>query len=377
MNGKTRKHLFKRISILLVSAALAVSAIPLSAFAEITKAVDNVVYEATSEPEFYLNGDLTALVDEVQNNDDKVQALIEYVYASYGKNNQRFKGRGECYGFAEMIRGWFGSGSKHKKIGKKPTKKIMYKYLKNCKPGTHIRFSAGKDGSGRAHSVALLKVTKDDIWFVHGNAGGAYNSIYVDKMDLNSFAVWGRRSYGYFAWTKQPKGRPQTVSSLDVKAASGALGNTYVAWRPVKNAKKYDVYRSLSKNSGYEKIATVRSSHFVDSSAPLGNVYYKVKANRKTSKATAASTKLSVPVVKAKIIKGSNPRVELTWKAVPVATKYKLVYVSEDRWLREAEVTGTSFTVNGDFDYFYGAVQASAGDKKTDSVYAVVEYYQN
>jgi|GEM_PF-3881577 len=322
--------------------------------------------------------DMSVLIDDVQGYNAKTQAVVNYVFMTYSKGNKRFKGKGQCYGYAEKIRKMFGSKSKQKKIGIRPTGNNIYKYLKSCRPGTHVRFSAKKKGGGRAHSVALLKVTKNYVWFTDGNMDWK-NGIRVDCCSLTEFASWAR-SYGYLAWVKKPKGSPTKVKKLDVKASSGMSGNNYVAWRPVKKAKKYVIYRSTSKSSGYQKIATVKAARYIDRSAPLGTVYYKVKAKGKTSKAVSAQKRLSVPVVNAKVFDAGDPRVELSWNAVTGANRYKVKITvkyengGRDQFNSETTATSLTFRKGSKVESVSASFIASNGNSAQDSLEADLYY---
>lgn len=249
-----------------------------------------LVSYATTDDEFdYWADDVGTYIEDLGGHKAKTQAIIDYVVTTYGKNDQRYKGKGQCYGYAEKIRRMFGTRSKTKKLNVKPTTSNIWKYIKNCKPGTHVRFSQKKNGRGYCHSVVILKVSRNRVWTTDGNIDWK-NGIRVSCCTPADFAYWAR-SYGYIAWIKQPKGSPTKVKKISPKAVCSTAGKVHVSWRPVKKAKKYVIYRSTSKNSGYKKIATVKSSRYVDKYAPVGTVYYKIKAKGKMSKAVSATRK--------------------------------------------------------------------------------------
>ena len=363
---KDIRHLraLRTLAVLILAAAMLTS-MPLVSFA--------ASYDAESE---VWSGDIGGIVEALGGHKSKTQAIIDYVAATYDRPKMIYKGKGECYGFAEMIRKMFGTGSKQKKLNIKPTKKNIWKHIKNCKPGTHVRFSQGKNGKGWCHSVAILKVSKSKVWIVEGNVG-VKNGIRLSYMTPADFAEYAR-SYGYITWIKQPTGKAPTVKKLVIRAAFSPSGKGYVSWRPLKGAKKYVVYRSTSKNSGYKKIATVKNSRFVDKGAPMGVVYYKVKAKGKTSKPVAANRRLAAPKVylKHSVVTdedgGETSKITLTWKAVPGATKYIITDMEQNK---TTVVTGTSYVMNG--HSFFGSVKASAGNSKTDSYGARIFWYDN
>ncbi len=53
-------------------------------------------------------------------------------------------------------------------------------------------------------------------------------------------------------------------------------------WLPVKDAQKYEVYRSTSKKSGYQKIGTTKKTKYTDKTGKqLKTYYYKIRALKK------------------------------------------------------------------------------------------------
>ena len=312
-------------------------------------------------------------VDQVRVKNAKTQAMIEYVYASYGSNDKFFKGRGECYGYAEMIRQYFGSGYRQKSFGVKATPASMYKYLKKLKPGTHVRFAKNRNGSGSAHSIVLLKIDKKNIWYTHGNVG-QYNAVFVEKSSLSAFcntAVrWG---YPNLVWAREPKGKLPSVSRPAPKVSFDRNGpEVHIAWRPVSKAKRYIVYRSSSKNGKYKKLATVKVPVFVDRSSDLyGNAYYKVRAvisKRKslTSKPVKAMRRVMSPRVCLNTTEEEDgTHCIMTWVPVPGAVKYNFYTYDgkKDRYVKRYTVSGTSLDIPDD-DLFGSFFITAEGKRK-------------
>ena len=339
-------------------------------------------YDAVSKPFFYGS----PYTDQVKVKSAKTQAITEYVYAAYGDNNKIFKGKGECYGYAEMIRQMYGTGYKQRSCGVKATPASMYKYLKNLKPGTHVRFSKGKNGSGRAHSVVLLKISKTTIWYTDGNTG-PYNAIRVSLCSLSSFAYSAARNgYSNIAWSREPKGGIPAVSKPDLKISANRNGpETHLAWRPVKKAKSYVIYRSTSKGSGYKKIATVKNTLYIDSSAGLyGKVYYKVKAvtsGKKgvTSKPAAAWRRVESPRAYLTVSGSGDSDVvsyELTWSPVPGAVKYNLYNGYTGKHIKTVYDTSWKFTDN-DYNAYSLYITAEAARAKSESFPEYIYYSPN
>lgn len=339
INKAEVKHFIKGLALCLLATVIVISAMPVAVSA----------YDQKSES-MYGGMDF---VESVGLKNAKRRAVLEYIYADYLSGNDVFKGSGECFGYAESIRKLFGTSYKQRNYGVKPTKKNVYKRLKNLRPGTHLRFAAKKNGGGTAHSVVLLKVTKDAIWYTDANVDG-HNAIRYDAMPLAAFC--DRQRYSgrkYFVWSREPRGSIPTHKKVNVKTNADYDGpETHVAWLPVKKAKKYIVYRSAVKKSGYVKIAETKKCFFIDKSNNLyGKAFYKVRAvkssgKKVTSKPVRALRKLVSPVVYMTIDdSASTTRLDFTWDAVPGASKYNIYKYNweTDKRVLLATVSGTSW----------------------------------
>ncbi|MBQ2642801.1 MAG: family 16 glycosylhydrolase [Eubacterium sp.] len=73
-----------------------------------------------------------------------------------------------------------------------------------------------------------------------------------------------------------------TVTPETVTIGSANLANSTsakITWKKTKGAKGYYVYRSTSYSGGYKKIATVKTTSYINKNLSLGNYfYYKVRA---------------------------------------------------------------------------------------------------
>ena len=305
----------------------------------------------------------------------KFQNIIDYNVFSGGT---KFKGAGQCYGYAESVRKLFGTGGRTKKIGKKSTKANWYKVLKNCRPGTHVRLGNVKSGEG-LHSIAVYKVTKDTVYFSHANWDRA-NGIFHCAYPIEMVAGW----YKYIQWIIEPTGK-YTSKTVQVGGYSSFLtGKITLAWKPVAGAKSYTVYRAKSKNGKYKKLKTVKGTRYNDSTADGGTVYYKVKA--KTSKKTISSKPLAVahaptaPLITA--THDSNGDIVISWDPVSGAGKYQIYVSYDDKDWNEvnkklATTAKTKYTFKA--DPAYGSypdlkVRSVSTDGKTKSDFTYVYY---
>ena len=90
----------------------------------------------------------------------KLSKSIGKVLKTY-KDCTKFKGSGECYGYAEWASKKIAKSRKYTKINKKLTAANVKKYICTLKPGAHVRISG--------HSVVILKASKDVIYWADNN----------------------------------------------------------------------------------------------------------------------------------------------------------------------------------------------------------------
>lgn len=83
--------------------------------------------------------------------------------------------------------------------------------------------------------------------------------------------------------TSKPKIKPITTPTITVKSVNANY--LKITWSKHSKAKKYYIYRSVSKNGTYKKIAATTNAYYKDKTVKNKTVYYyKVKAIGKSSK---------------------------------------------------------------------------------------------
>ena len=121
------------------------------------------------------------------------------------------------------------------------------------------------------------------------------------------------------------------------QSVNTATGKPVVKWETVKGAVKYRVYRSTSRNDGYELVYTAVSARtYTDNTAQAGtNYYYKVKAIHSIFTANSAYSRivnrvcdLAQPVVSLTRTDAGTPK--LSWEEISGAEKY-YVYRSDSK----------------------------------------------
>ena len=127
------------------------------------------------------------------------------------------------------------------------------------------------------------------------------------------------------------------ITDLAVKNAASSKGAAYtnynLSWSAVLNAQKYIVYRSTNADTGFEKIATVKTNSYSNVNLPRGTrYYYKVYASvgvlayrSSVSNIISAKVPLRVTISAAKRTKSSSKKyIKLTWNTQTDITGYKI-----------------------------------------------------
>lgn len=172
---------------------------------------------------------------------------------------------------------------------------------------------------------------------------------------------------GYQFMTKQildalpeaPLPAPAVTSATDP-----ASGKITLNWAAVKNAEKYEVYRSLTKYGPFVKMTSTDETGCTDTSAKAGyTYYYKVRAVAADgTKGDYSSVVYRTCDCAAPVVKGGNNastgKVTLTWDKVSGAKEY-VVYranYSNGTYTKMFTTKNTSYTntsANAGYTYYY------------------------
>ena len=299
------------------------------------------------------------------------QASIDYLLRYY-QDGAKFKGRGQCWGYAEFVRKFMGGGGKPKYYKKKNTHAAVVKALKGCRPGTHVRFASNKKGGGRAHSLVIFKFTSKEVFWADNNFGWD-NRVHYYRGTPDDFQY----SYKYLYFVHQPK-KFKRQSKLKAAAAfDSKTGAISLCWPVTKKARRFDIYRSTRKSGGFQKVASTGARSYADKAASPGKIYYyKVKSGKKSSRTVSARQHLASPKVRFQVLE--NGRVRLSWAPVKGAAAY-YIYSGESPDKRLATVKGTSWLavdVDRDemitwCDYYVVAASGNGGGNSAGSYIAV------
>lgn len=123
---------------------------------------------------------------------------------------------------------------------------------------------------------------------------------------------------------------PKPSAPEQVKAVSTNYDSNRITWNPVSGATTYRVYRSTNENSGFKRIATVKSgTRYVDSGAENGvTYYYRVRACAGkviglANKSVSVKTVIKRPT-QVKAESASYNAIRLNWKKVTGASRYAI-----------------------------------------------------
>lgn len=280
-------------------------------------------------------------------------STIDYIQAKYPTGSV-YKGAGECYGWAEKISNMLSAkrSTKHYTALRFNKKNLLAK-CKGVKAGTHLRVSNEKTFNGYSgHSICLLKVTNDMVYWTDANVGGIYNGIRHKSSTIERFL--GQYSFDYInTVTKNLEYKAQSSEPLlTIKRTENGKGTLY--WAKASSTSKYKVYRATSENGKYKLVKTTTTGSYADASAPLGKKYYymvkAIKKNGKTiaSNKTSFTARLSIPTIESYDTDNRQGQIQIFWTKVKGANKYK-IYRCKHNYDTEKETykyVGTSKTTS-------------------------------
>lgn len=137
-----------------------------------------------------------------------------------------------------------------------------------------------------------------------------------------------------------------TLSKPSVTLSNASATSVRVSWGKVSNAKKYTVYRSTKKSSGFKAVKTTTSRSFTSTGLTCGKTYYfKVKAINGSKSSTSSVKSIKVKPVKVsslKLEKGCT-YLKLSWAKSSGAGGYE-IYSSSSKNAAYKKIASTSST---------------------------------
>jgi len=261
--------------------------------------------------------------------DDQLAAsVIDYMMLKY-KDYSKWRGTGQCWGFAEMARTMLAASSSTRYYtGLKFNVTNFKNKCLNVKAGTHLRLSrASKFNGGYGHSVVLLKVTDDAVYFADNNLVGdniiAYHQVASPQEFVQFYGQYGYINMVSETTSYKTYAEPDTAVKPDMDSSS-----IKIRWTKTAGATRYDVYRSTTKTGSYSRVAKTAGCSFDDLNVPIGSrYYYKVKAVRTSGRIYGNTISCRLRLLRPEISTGNEDdtnAVKVWWEPVPKADRYAL-----------------------------------------------------
>lgn len=228
--------------------------------------------------------------------------------------------------------------------------------------------SVSSDGSGKL-TIKWKKGSKASGYWIYRSTSkkGKYTKIAtINSANTLSYTDSGlKRGTTYYykikTWNKQ-NGKKfnssfssvadgwtiQTTAITGVQAT--VKGNLQITWKKIKNAYRYQIYRSDSEKGKYTKLATVKGTSYTDASVKTNkNYYYKIRVVNRVNDRNGYSSYSKVqygkqvgkPAISYTRSKSSSSLV-ISWKNVAGANGYK-IYRSESKkgkYVKVGKVSG-------------------------------------
>ncbi len=162
--------------------------------------------------------------------------------------------------------------------------------------------------------------------------------------------------------------------SVESISAVAVENGAKITWSKLASATNYEVYRKLATSSDWQKVATVTTTEYTDTSISSGVVYnYKVKAingkyTAEMSCEPATVKFLAMPAIGSVVI--TNGAVKLEWNAIQGADSYNVyrVEAGKTNWVKLANTETRNFSdttavLNVNYKYSISAVSGDVESK--------------
>ena len=196
------------------------------------------------------------------------------------------------------------SGSFSKTFIIKPKKPAKFKTAE--KGLTSLKVSWEKDSHVSGYELKCTRdnktikkyVTKSDSYrFKNLSPGSSYT------IKIRAYVIIdSEKEFGSYANQLKASTNP-AVEKISTSGYCNLYGKPVIKWKKADKAKQYVVYRSKKKNSGYKKIATLKSTKltYTDKKASAHkSYYYIVRGQRKVNGETVLGKKSTPVKIKAK-----------------------------------------------------------------------------
>ncbi len=154
-------------------------------------------------------------------------------------------------------------------------------------------------------------------------------------------------------YSSAAKAKTALSKVTNLKATVSSYNKVKLTWTKVSGAKKYTIYRSTKKGSGYKSIGTTTKTYYNDKKLTTGTTYYyKVKAVRGKDTSAYSSRVSAKPIPKATkltVTTTNYDTAKLTWTKVSGADKYYVYRSTKEKsgFKRIKTTTELTYTDSG------------------------------
>ena len=163
----------------------------------------------------------------------------------------------------------------------------------------------------------------------------------VTRLIIIGMALIVAMSFGAYDQVSAAIKKPTKVKGVRVEKVT--YMSATIKWDKAEHAKKYEVYRSLHKKTGYELIKTLKKTSFKDTNLKTGTKYwYRVRAINKKYQGKKSQCVQAVPTLKTPTltVTGIGDGIILKINPVKGAIGYYL-YKDDERLVEQRELTYT------------------------------------
>ncbi len=203
------------------------------------------------------------------------------------------------------------------------TKRLIIKWEK-VKNAIGYQLYRSESEGGKYKKIADLDSATFQYTDENINKGVTYYYKIRAYGSQNGMTVYGSRSEAAEGWS---------ISATKITSVAAQSDGTFlVEWKKIKNAYRYQVYRSTTADGTYKRIATVKDTYYEDDDVkPKQTYYYKIRTVNNVAGVKGygdySASGYSIQVSKTSITSMqvmSDTRIKISWKQTEDAAGYNL-----------------------------------------------------
>lgn len=195
---------------------------------------------------------------------------------------------------------------------------------------------------------------------------------------LNTYTVRCISNDGQVVSDYDSQGLGTNYTAAPALTANGSAEGIRLKWNPVEGAASYRIMR-MNAEGEWEELLTTAATAFTDKTAPMGKTssYQAVSLSEEGEELSCYSVVQSLrllPIPVLKKAKSVYKGIQVSWKKVPGAVKYRIYRKKGTKWVRIADTKSTSYkdtSVKRKKNYTYTVVCLGKDGKTIESGYSV------